>query len=285
MTEDGRTYHLGLKKGQINNRVLTVGDFLRAKRLSDLLDGDEELDIEISSRGFHTISGKYKGIPVSIVAIGMGMPMMDMFIREMRQITEGPLYIIRFGSCGSICEARLGDLVVASDAAAAIRNYDYFHSSNKDQLPYHISSRVKGDINLCKTLVDMLKASHGNDHVFAGLDVSADSFYSSQGRIDNNFIDHNKDLIETIKEKYEDAMIFEMETFMLYHLAYCSQLNEELILQNDSKNAIYASSVLMVFADRQTNGVVSSESIELMEKNGGKAIMDALICYTSPLLN
>jgi hypothetical protein len=49
-----------------------------------------------SHRGFLTINGTYRDEPVSIVAIGMGYPMMDMFVREARAITQGPLIIVRY---------------------------------------------------------------------------------------------------------------------------------------------------------------------------------------------
>jgi hypothetical protein len=48
-----------------------------------------------SSRGFTTYTGTYKGVPISIISIGMGFPMMDMMIREVRSITTGPMAIIR----------------------------------------------------------------------------------------------------------------------------------------------------------------------------------------------
>lgn len=39
---------------------------------------------------------------VSVIAIGMGTPLADMLLREVRAVTEGPLLIVRFGSCGGI---------------------------------------------------------------------------------------------------------------------------------------------------------------------------------------
>jgi hypothetical protein len=37
-----------------------------------------------------------------VIAIGMGTPVADMMLREVRAITEGPLLVVRFGSCGGI---------------------------------------------------------------------------------------------------------------------------------------------------------------------------------------
>jgi uridine phosphorylase len=73
--------HVGVKRGELANRVLTVGDPARAMVLSRSLDGVDpatpaktvptNLFSYSSHRGFLTITGRYKGVPVSIVAIGM----------------------------------------------------------------------------------------------------------------------------------------------------------------------------------------------------------------------
>jgi len=48
-----------------------------------------------SERGFLTMTGTYKGVPVSIVSIGMGFPNMDFFVRECRELLEGEMVVIR----------------------------------------------------------------------------------------------------------------------------------------------------------------------------------------------
>ncbi|RKP39847.1 hypothetical protein BJ085DRAFT_40990, partial [Dimargaris cristalligena] len=54
------------------HRVITVGDPERAGKFAKLLDQeDADLFAHLSHRGFYTITGTYKGVPVSIVAIGM----------------------------------------------------------------------------------------------------------------------------------------------------------------------------------------------------------------------
>lgn len=104
--KSGRLYHLGLLKEELNSRILTVGDPLRAFAISKLLDGanasaktPEQLGPKVlylaSNRGFITFSGLYRNVPVSIIAIGMGFPMMDFLVRESRAILNGSMAIIR----------------------------------------------------------------------------------------------------------------------------------------------------------------------------------------------
>ena len=54
--------------------------------------------------------------------------MMDFFVREARAVVDGPMAIVRFGTCGGIVEtAPEGTIVVASGGSSYIsRNYDFF---------------------------------------------------------------------------------------------------------------------------------------------------------------
>ncbi|RKP02716.1 hypothetical protein CXG81DRAFT_29442 [Caulochytrium protostelioides] len=123
---DGRTYHVHTKAGQIAPRVVTVGDMLRARTLATHLDGPPAFE-HTSKRGFHAITGTFRGVPVSIVAIGMGIGNMDMFVREVRATTSGPLRIVRFGSCGAVGQGHCGQIAVAAHGAVMLtRHYDAF---------------------------------------------------------------------------------------------------------------------------------------------------------------
>ena len=73
--QEGRTYHVGTKQGDVANLILTVGDAERAHRIAQHL---EQVTSTASKRGFTTLTGLFKGKRISIIAIGMGYPMMDM---------------------------------------------------------------------------------------------------------------------------------------------------------------------------------------------------------------
>jgi uridine phosphorylase len=79
---------------------ITVGDPARAQGIAKLLDPEPKPFALHSERGFLTLTGKYKGVAVSIVAIGMGAPNMDFFVRECREILDdsggGDMVIIRW---------------------------------------------------------------------------------------------------------------------------------------------------------------------------------------------
>ena len=43
-----------------------------------------------------TITGRFKGVPISIVSIGMGSPNMDFFVREVRECLAGDMIVVRY---------------------------------------------------------------------------------------------------------------------------------------------------------------------------------------------
>ncbi|KAI5115984.1 hypothetical protein M0805_004641 [Coniferiporia weirii] len=229
-TAEGRVYHLGLRAGEVANRVLTVGSSSRAEAIAALLDGSDS-DSEIfklsSERGFLTYTGRYKGVPLSIVSIGMGYPNMDFFVREIRECVSGELVIVRLGSCGGLTGLPVGTLVVPSACVSVRRNYDFDfnsteESANEDGSPYQISKPVSADPELHTALEKALKGSASPEPaVLVAADVvnaSADSFYSSQGR-QTSFPDHNETLIDHLLVSVPKLTSLEMETFHLLHLA------------------------------------------------------------------
>lgn len=108
-TADKRVYHLGrwillsithyliviqgLRKGEVANRMLVVGDSGRARMLAENFD-KSPFHLR-SDRGFECYTGSYKGVPISILAIGMGFSAMDFLVREARACVDGDMVLIR----------------------------------------------------------------------------------------------------------------------------------------------------------------------------------------------
>lgn len=57
---------------RVANRIITVGDYSRAYRISKSFDGGKAAFEFESQRKFLTLTGTYKGVPITVVAIGMG---------------------------------------------------------------------------------------------------------------------------------------------------------------------------------------------------------------------
>ena len=109
---------MNIKRGEVANRIFTVGDTYRAWKLSRFFDKPETCYKVVSKTTFRTFTGTFRGVPVTLVATGMGVPMMDFVVREIRAVVEGPMAVMRLGTCGIMNEkCTAGDVVVASEGS------------------------------------------------------------------------------------------------------------------------------------------------------------------------
>ena len=114
---DGKTMHLGTQKGDVANRIIICSDEKIAWRLARFFDNPMEVREIHSPRHFVTYTGLFGGTPLSVIASGMGEPMIDFTMRETKIHLEGPMAVVRYGSCCSISNCTEGDIVIATDGA------------------------------------------------------------------------------------------------------------------------------------------------------------------------
>ncbi|KAL9646710.1 hypothetical protein ABK040_001133 [Willaertia magna] len=271
VTEDGRTYHVDLKKGQLANRIITVGDLKRAERYAENFDSGSVSVRHLSDRGFFTITGTFKGVPVSIIGIGMGFSMMDFMVREcLYCFEEGQeVAIIRLGTCGTPDkEVKAGDFCVCEDSIFVTRNPDYFTKKYENQLtpedkPYKFSLKVKSNNDLKDCLSETFKSNNLPYHV--GTNATADSFYSSQGRNDPRFDDENDEVEKELQLLHVKSL--EMESFQLLDLARCVKTNIK----------VKACAATLVLAQRVENVFIDVNLKHEREILMGKIGLEAII--------
>ncbi|GJE89279.1 purine and uridine phosphorylase [Phanerochaete sordida] len=222
-TLDQRVYHLGIRAGEVANRIITVGSPSRAERIAGFLDASPAPFRLATERGFLTITGRYQGTPLSIVSIGMGNAMADFFVREVRECLSGDMVVVRLGSCGGLVDIKVGSVVVPRASIAVNRNYDFdFQTGQSTEAPYRYSKPVQADDELraavAKTLRDTRPPTVAAGVITDTINASTDSFYSSQGR-QTSFPDCNSGVIKDLQGLHKDLATFEMETFQILHLA------------------------------------------------------------------
>jgi uridine phosphorylase len=291
MTADKRVYHLDLKAGEISNKIILVGDLNRAKLYADTyFEGEyfslmshrgyvclcvDSLYYIIDTNRFLTCTGNYKGQRLSIVGTGMGTPMIDFSIREIRHLfaPDEKLVMIRLGTCGSPqSNIKLGTIVVNDGAVMINRNPDAFRNLNKGEIPsvdkaYRVSQVAYSDQKLSHLLSENAKRITGQEDAVAfGLDATGDSFYSSQGRTSDLFQDYNEQLIDYLCSLHEIKSI-EMETFHLFDMAQCSN------------NSIVSTAAEIVLAARRSNEFINAELKSQREMQIGQAGLDTLVQY------
>ena len=108
------TPHNNAKPGDFAKTVLMPGDPLRAKYIAENFLQDAKLVNNV--RGVQGHTGTWKGVPVSVMASGMGMPSIGIYSWELFN-SYGVENIIRVGSAGSLQDnINVMDIVFAQGA-------------------------------------------------------------------------------------------------------------------------------------------------------------------------
>lgn len=109
------TPHINAEPGDFAPTVLMPGDPLRAKYIAESYLDDPRLVTDV--RNVLGFTGAYRGLPVSVMAHGMGIPSASIYFTELMEHFD-VRRIIRVGSCGtSHPDVSLRDLVIALGAS------------------------------------------------------------------------------------------------------------------------------------------------------------------------
>lgn len=258
-----------------------------------------------SSRGYNTYTGLFKGVPVTVIAIGMGVPMMDFAVREVRASVKGTLAMLRLGSCGGLGDAKPGCLVVGSKGAVLVsRRPELLHGGGSTpsgaarggaaasitdatpESPYCISpSPVMPDAELsglyaAKARAQLDAAGLKDIEVREGVAATADGFYAPQGRVLRDFDDRCAGVVDRLEKAFPDCLSLEMEHFTLLDVARAAKP----IKQEDGTESasIKAAVAAVPLVSRRTRQWASASHFAKMEVVVGKAALDALVSLEIP---
>ena len=108
------TPHNKAEKGAFAKTVLMPGDPLRAKFIAETFLENPVLVNNV--RGIQGYTGTYQGVPVSVMASGMGIPSMGIYSYELFHFYDVD-NIIRIGSAGGLSpDLELRDIVIGQGA-------------------------------------------------------------------------------------------------------------------------------------------------------------------------
>ena len=159
------TPHIAAKPGDFGKTVLMPGDPLRSKFIAETFLENPVLVNNV--RGVQGYTGTYKGVKVSVMASGMGMPAIGIYSHELYN-GYGVENIIRVGSAGSIQEhIDLYDVVIAQGACTDSNYAQQFHLSG--------TFAPIADYQLLSAAVEAAKENGATYHV--GNVNSSDVFY------------------------------------------------------------------------------------------------------------
>ena len=190
------TPHNEANKGDFAKTVLMPGDPLRSKFIAE--NFLTELKLVNNIRGVQGYTGLYKGIPVSVMASGMGMPSIGIYSYELFKFYDVD-NIIRIGSAGSYTDsAKLFDTVLATGAVSE-SNYARVQSGNDHDITF--PSEELNDKLRASAKKQGIKLIEGNIH-------SSDVFYRQPS-------DAKPAYWELLRDE-RGCLCVEMESFALF---------------------------------------------------------------------
>ena len=161
------TPHINARADAFAKTVLMPGDPKRSKFIAENYLESYELINDV--RGIQGYTGLYKGVPVSVMASGMGMPSIGIYSYEL-YTQFGVENIIRVGSAGGISEkVKVRDLIIGMAASTT--------SSFAVQYGLEGTLAPVADFALLREAVD--EAEKIGARYFVGNMLSSDIFYNA----------------------------------------------------------------------------------------------------------
>lgn len=198
---DGSIFHLHIRPEELADTVILVGDPGRVKLVGSFF---EEIEVDKSSREFHTITGKYKGKRMSVISTGIGCDNIDIVMTELdalknvdfgtreEKVEKTTLNVLRIGTSGAIQEdVPLGSFVFSHysvgfdgllnwyggrDEIADQKIEDGFMEHMKDVWTRHLP--IPYFVKASQNLIDLFE-----DSTVRGMTISAGGFYGPQCRV------------------------------------------------------------------------------------------------------
>ncbi|MFQ5609987.1 MAG: purine-nucleoside phosphorylase [Woeseiaceae bacterium] len=157
------TKHMNAAPGDFAGTVLMPGDPLRAQYIAETFLDDSRRVTDV--RNMWGFTGAYKGEPISVMAHGMGIPSVSIYLTELIETYE-IRRVMRVGSCGtSHPDVKLRDLIIAMGAStdsnvnrvrfggydlAALASYDLVQkavaAAEAQQVRYHVGNIFSSDL-------------------------------------------------------------------------------------------------------------------------------------------
>jgi uridine phosphorylase len=198
-----RQYHIDLEPGELAEYILLVGDPGRVAKTAARFDA---VDLERSNREIRTVTGTYRGMPVSVMSTGMGPDNIEIVMAEVMEITQHPT-LIRMGSSGAIQpEIGVEDLVISTGAVRLENTTDYYVHPGYPAIAHR---------DVVWALESACRERGFAYHV--GLTATASGFYAPQGRAMRTLPVRYPDLAEELRR--QGVANLEMESSALFVLA------------------------------------------------------------------
>lgn len=196
---DGSAFHLHITPQQLAQKIILVGD---PGRVALVASHFSNIECDVQSREFHTITGTYQGKRISVLSTGIGCDNIDIVVNELDALTnidfetrteKSPLRsleIVRIGTCGGLQPNTPVGSFIASAKSIGFDGLLNFYAGRNEVCDLAFEKAFTQYMNwnpqLCvpyvidadKELTDRI----ASDDMVRGVTIACGGFYGPQGR-------------------------------------------------------------------------------------------------------
>lgn len=199
LNQDGSVFHLHIKPEQLAHKVILVGD---PGRVSLVASHFTDIEMEVQSREFHSITGKFQGKRITVASTGIGCDNIDIVINELDALVnidfatrtekaeKTSLEIVRIGTCGGLQEYTPVGTFIVSEKSIGFDGLLNFYAGRNEvcnlALEDAFTKHMHWNPQLCVPYVieadEELTNRIGGDDMVHGITIACGGFYGPQGR-------------------------------------------------------------------------------------------------------
>lgn len=199
LNQDGSVFHLHIKPEQLAHKVILVGD---PGRVSLVASHFTDIEMEVQSREFHSITGKYQGKRITVASTGIGCDNIDIVVNELDALVnidfatrtekaeKTSLEIVRIGTCGGLQENTPVGTFIVSEKSIGFDGLLNFYAGRNEvcnlALEDAFTEHMHWNPQLCAPYVieadEELTNRIGGDDMVHGITIACGGFYGPQGR-------------------------------------------------------------------------------------------------------
>ena len=240
INNDGSVFHLHVKPENLADKVILVGD---PGRVALVAAHFEEKEMEVESREFRTVTGKYKGKRITVISTGIGCDNIDIVMNEVDALAnidfstreEKPelrsLEIVRIGTCGGLQLNTPEGTFVCSEYSVGFDGLLNFYEGRNAVCDLNMERALIEHLgwtgNMCQPYPYVIKANEelveriAQKDMVRGITVACGGFFGPQGRqLRIPLVDpHQNEKIESFEYNNMHITNFEMESSALAGLS------------------------------------------------------------------
>lgn len=199
LNQDGSVFHLHIKPEQLAHKVILVGD---PGRVSLVASHFTDIEMEVQSREFHSITGKHQGKRITVASTGIGCDNIDIVVNELDALVnidfatrtekaeKTSLEIVRIGTCGGLQEYTPVGTFIVSEKSIGFDGLLNFYAGRNEvcnlALEDAFTKHMHWNPQLCAPYVieadEELTNRIGGDDMVHGITIACGGFYGPQGR-------------------------------------------------------------------------------------------------------